>query len=88
MMRDDAVAAEVTRRAMDRYDAEIEALAERTVWAEDCHSWYKTESGRITNNWPDYTVRYRRRLRHPVPGDVRLTPRAALTTGRPAPVTR
>jgi cation diffusion facilitator CzcD-associated flavoprotein CzcO len=88
MMRDDAAVAEVTPAAMDRYDAEIEALAERTVWAEDCHSWYKTESGRITNNWPDYTVRYRRRLRHPVPGDVRLTPRAALTPDRRAPATR
>ncbi len=84
MVREDAAAAEVTRAAMDRYDAEIVALAERTVWAEDCHSWYKTDSGRITNNWPDYTVRYRRRLRHPVAGDVRLTPRAAVRQPDPA----
>jgi cation diffusion facilitator CzcD-associated flavoprotein CzcO len=84
MVRDDVVTAEVTDRALARYDAEIERLAERTVWAEDCHSWYKTDSGRITNNWPDYTVRYRRRLRHRVPGDLRLTPRAR--EDRPAPV--
>ena len=84
MVREDAVAAEVTDAAMQRYDAEIEQLAERTVWAEDCHSWYKTESGRITNNWPDYTVRYRRRLRRRVPDDVTLTPRAR--TERPARV--
>ncbi|MCB0976325.1 MAG: NAD(P)/FAD-dependent oxidoreductase [Acidimicrobiales bacterium] len=30
----------------------------RTVWDEGCHSWYKTESGRITNNWSGPTYRY------------------------------
>jgi len=29
-----------------------------TVWAADCHSWYKTEGGRITNNWSGPTYRY------------------------------
>ena len=81
MMRDGWNSAEVTDGAMERYDDQIRAAAERTVWAEDCHSWYKTESGRITNNWPDYTVRYRRRMRHRVPGDLRLTARP----GRRAP---
>ena len=42
------------------------------------------QTGRITNNWPDYTVRYRRRLRRRVPDDVTLTPRAR--TERPARV--
>lgn len=84
MMRADAVAAEVTPAAAERFDHEISALAERTVWAEDCHSWYKTESGRITNNWPDYTVRYRRRLRRRTPGDVTLTPRASVPARRAA----
>ncbi len=77
MGRDRQVVAEVTGAAMARYDAQIDAAVERTVWAEDCHSWYKTESGRITNNWPDYTVTYRRRMRHRVPGDLTLTARPA-----------
>jgi cation diffusion facilitator CzcD-associated flavoprotein CzcO len=58
-------AAEPTPEAMATFDHEIREATERTVWAEDCHSWYKTESGRVTNNWPDFTVRYRRRLRTP-----------------------
>jgi cation diffusion facilitator CzcD-associated flavoprotein CzcO len=88
MMREGAASAEVTDAAMDRYDHEIERLAERTVWAEDCHSWYKTESGRITNNWPDYTVRYRRRLRHRQAGDLRLLPRLDSRRNGAAPASR
>lgn len=30
----------------------------RTVWAAGCHSWYKTASGRITNNWSGTTLSY------------------------------
>jgi cation diffusion facilitator CzcD-associated flavoprotein CzcO len=90
MVRRDLAAVEVTPAAMERYDAEIMAAARRTVWAEDCHSWYKTDAGRITNNWPDYTVRYRRRLRHRVDSDLRLTPRRSrpAPTRTPAPTTR
>ncbi len=88
MVRDGSGSAEVTEDAMERYDAQIRAAAQRTVWAEDCHSWYKTDSGRITNNWPDYTVKYRRRMRHRVPGDLRLTARPArqAQSGRDGPV--
>ena len=42
-----------------------QAAAADTVWAEDCHSWYKTDAGRITNNWTAHTTEYRRRLSHP-----------------------
>lgn len=80
MVDEGAAAAEVTRQAMDRFDAEIDRATARTVWAEDCHSWYKTEAGRVTNNWPDYSIRYRNRLRRRVPGDVSLEPRRAPAT--------
>lgn len=56
---------EPTEQAMAAFTAEIDEATARTVWAEDCHSWYKNDSGRVTNNWPDYTVRYRKRLRTP-----------------------
>jgi cation diffusion facilitator CzcD-associated flavoprotein CzcO len=65
--------AEVTPAAMERYDLEMLRATQRTVWAEDCHSWYKTASGRITNNWPDFTFRYRRRLAHRQDRDLRLS---------------
>ncbi len=29
-----------------------------TAWAAGCRSWYKDASGRVTNNWPTWTVRY------------------------------
>ena len=77
MQRNGIAAAEVTPAAMRRYEAEIDEALTRTVWAEDCHSWYKTDSGRVTNNWPDYTVRYRRRLRRRQDGDLSLVPAPA-----------
>ena len=56
---------DVRPAAADRFDAEVQAAAADTVWAEDCHSWYKTDAGRITNNWTAHTTEYRRRLSHP-----------------------
>ena len=60
---------EVAEPAASRFDAEVQDAAARTVWAEGCHSWYKTEDGRITNNWTDHTTVYRRLLSHPDPED-------------------
>jgi hypothetical protein len=34
-----------------------------TVFAGGCRSWYLTESGRNTQNWPASTLTFRRRLR-------------------------
>lgn len=62
----------------DRFDAEVQAAAAETVWAEDCHSWYKTDSGRITNNWTDHTTRYRSRMAVPDLSDWELEPAGAV----------
>jgi cation diffusion facilitator CzcD-associated flavoprotein CzcO len=64
---------EVTADAYDRDDARIQRLMAGTTWVNGCRSWYKTASGRVTNNWPTWTVRYwldTLRLR---PGDMRVT---------------
>lgn len=37
----------------------------RTVWAAGCHSWYKTETGKITNNWSGPTITYWARTLRP-----------------------
>ncbi len=50
---------------MRAYDAKIQSGLRRTVWEGGCTSWYKTPSGRVTNNWPLSTVRYRSELRRP-----------------------
>ncbi|HPU38283.1 MAG TPA: NAD(P)/FAD-dependent oxidoreductase [Microthrixaceae bacterium] len=60
---------EVAPVADSRFDAEVQSAAARTVWAEGCHSWYKTADGRITNNWTDHTTVYRRMLSDPDPAD-------------------
>jgi cation diffusion facilitator CzcD-associated flavoprotein CzcO len=48
------VKAEAFRRDTDR----TQRLMMTTAWAGSCRSWYKTATGRITNNWPSWTLRY------------------------------
>ncbi len=60
-----SAALEVTARALQRWDIEMQERSEDTVWAGDCNSWYKTDGGRLTNNWVGRTTEYRRRMRSP-----------------------
>ncbi len=46
-----------------------------SVWQSGCNSWYTTAAGRNTNNWPDQTFRYRRRVRHFDLASYRLMPK-------------
>jgi cation diffusion facilitator CzcD-associated flavoprotein CzcO len=48
-----------------------------SVWQSGCHSWYTTAAGRNTNNWPDQTFRYRRRVRHFDLASYRVMPKRA-----------
>lgn len=60
---------EVTAAAQERSNERLEARLARTVWADSCHSWYKTASGKITNNWSGTTTSYWWRTRRPRRGD-------------------
>ncbi|MDA8340714.1 MAG: NAD(P)/FAD-dependent oxidoreductase [Actinomycetota bacterium] len=51
-------AVDVRRDVAGRSDRWTQRLASRTTWASTCTSWYKTAAGRVTNNWPSWTVRY------------------------------
>jgi cation diffusion facilitator CzcD-associated flavoprotein CzcO len=64
-----AVQAEAARRpgsrlvgvrpdAYQRDDRRTQRLMADTAWVAGCTSWYKSASGRVTNNWPTWTVRY------------------------------
>ncbi len=67
--------------AYRRDDERTQRLMASTAWVAACHSWYKAASGRVTNNWPSWTVRYwfdTLRLR---PDDVRVVATAAGTAG-------
>lgn len=56
---------DVKAEVQARYNRRIEAHAHRTVWAQGCTSWYKTASGKNTNNWPGFTFSYRHLTRAP-----------------------
>jgi cation diffusion facilitator CzcD-associated flavoprotein CzcO len=45
------------------FDAWVQRRLRGTVFATGCHSWYLTETGRNTQNWPASTLTFRRRLR-------------------------
>jgi len=49
---------DLLKEAMDAYNERLQTDLARSVWAATGKSWYKTEAGRITNNWSGSTVRY------------------------------
>jgi len=55
---------DLRREVMESFDARVQQELRRTVWAATVKSWYKTEDGRITNNWSGSTIRYWRETRH------------------------
>ena len=55
-----------------RYDTELRRRLAGTAWA-GCRNWYRTESGRNTNNWPGLVSEYHRRTRTLSPADYLVT---------------
>jgi cation diffusion facilitator CzcD-associated flavoprotein CzcO/acetyl esterase/lipase len=51
------------------FDREIQKRLSTSVWQTGCSNWYLDEDGRNTNNWPGFTLEYRRRTRRLDPGD-------------------
>jgi len=54
---------EVRPAAVERFNAEVQAMMAGTVWASGCASWYLDALGNNTTLWPDFTFRFRRRTR-------------------------
>jgi cation diffusion facilitator CzcD-associated flavoprotein CzcO len=54
---------DVRRDVAEAFDAWVQERVAHTVFAGGCRSWYLTESGRNTQNWPASTLTFRRRLR-------------------------
>ncbi len=57
--------------AMRQYNEWVQRRHGKLVWSSGCESWYKNEAGKVTNNWPGYTVTYWRRTRRPDFGSYR-----------------
>ena len=66
--------------AQERYNARLQSRMARTVWnSGGCASWYLDRNGRNATIWPDFTWRYRLRMRR--------FDASAYTARRRAPVT-
>jgi hypothetical protein len=52
---------EVRDDVVERYNAEVQARLQGTVWSTGCRSWYLDAQGRNPTLWPDWTWRFRRR---------------------------
>jgi cation diffusion facilitator CzcD-associated flavoprotein CzcO len=55
---------EVRGEVQEKYNAEIQARLENTVWNTGCHSWYLDAQGRNPTLWPDWTWRFRHVTAH------------------------
>lgn len=55
---------EVRDDVQSDFNQRIQQQIRETIWEKGCNSWYKTESGKNTANWPGSTFDYRRRTRH------------------------
>jgi cation diffusion facilitator CzcD-associated flavoprotein CzcO len=57
-----------------RFNAEVQRKLAKTAWTAGCASWYKTESGKVVNNWSGFTTDYWLRTRRPRWSDFEFTP--------------
>ena len=71
-LRRDLLYLDVKPDAMARFNRILQAELGKTAWAGGCRSWYKTASGRVTNNWSTTTYRYWWQTRRPKLRDYRL----------------
>ena len=55
----------VRPQAHARFNAQLQQDLAGTAWAGSCSSWYKTDSGKITNNWSGDTATYIRLMKQP-----------------------
>lgn len=65
---------EVRREVWERFDREIQAKLNKSVWVSGCTNWYRNEFGRVVTNWPSRSWRFRRRTRKFYPGRYRTSP--------------
>ena len=70
----------------DAWNAQVQAEIRDSVWNAGCDSWYKTASGKVTNNWPGAAYRYRLATRRFEPDHYRETRRAPIGDRPDAPV--
>jgi cation diffusion facilitator CzcD-associated flavoprotein CzcO len=63
---------EVAPEAAARFNSDVDARMQGTVWSTGCASWYIDRTGRNATLWPDWTWRFRQRTRRVSASDYRL----------------
>lgn len=53
----------------EAFDREMQERLSTSVWQTGCSNWYVDENGRNSNNWPGFTLEYRRRTRRLDPAE-------------------
>lgn len=65
MLAHDIRLLDANRERAERFNDKLQEDLAATVWGGECGNWYKNDSGKITNNWPHSTLRFRWSMRHP-----------------------
>ena len=61
------------RRRLSQLDLAVDAENARMAWgASTVNSWYKSASGRVSQNWPFTLLEFWRRTQQPDPADYEL----------------
>jgi cation diffusion facilitator CzcD-associated flavoprotein CzcO/acetyl esterase/lipase len=53
----------VRPEVQEEFSREVQERLKDSVWMTGCNNWYVNEEGRNVNNWPGFTLEYRRRTR-------------------------
>jgi cation diffusion facilitator CzcD-associated flavoprotein CzcO len=72
MRADGARTVEVSPWAMREHNERLQRDLARTAWAAGCHNWYKTDDGKIVNNWSGWTLSYWLATREPRWGELTI----------------
>ena len=66
------------------FNTALQRRIKNTAWDARCTSWYKTASGKVTNNWSGFTVEYWWRTRRPDQAAFTEVPATARVSAQPA----
>ena len=82
----DADCFEVTDKATNDFDDQLQHYLQKKVWNGYAASWYKNKDGDITNNWCRSTLAYMWQTRRVKKNALRFSSRPCTTVADPTPI--
>ena len=79
LAQNDAASMNLKQSAMAEFADFLKARMDTSVFVRECNSWYKNDSGKVTNNWPEFTYVYQEATKQAKDDDYEFVtlPRAA-----------